>query len=87
MGVFGTGRGRTKGDDVKVILIEEDRFVDFTKAVKLQHSILTGPSDNTAIRLGWDLQMWRAACDEAQRRYHCEFVRWAQSHGASCVER
>lgn len=70
---------------MRVILIEEDRFVDFTNALRLVES--DKRNDNTAERLKWDLNIWHAALDEARRTYHYEFVRWAQSHGASCISR
>jgi len=72
---------------MKAIIIEEDRFVDLTTALSLEKEKLGGPVDNTAERMGWDRALWRAALDEAHRRYHFHFVRWAQSHGASCVQR
>ena len=72
---------------MKVILIEEDRFTDLTTTLRLEVTQSGGPIDNTAERMGWDKAIWRAALDEAHRRYHLHFVRWAQSHGASCVQR
>jgi hypothetical protein len=72
---------------MKAIIIEEDRFTDFTTALHLKKMEIGGPTDNTAERMGWDKQLWRAALDEAHRSYHYEFVRWAQSHGATCVRK
>lgn len=70
---------------MRAIIIEEDRFADLTETLELErHKLETG---NTAERLGWDQQMWRSALDEAHRRYHYHFVKWAQSHGASCVKK
>lgn len=69
---------------MKAIIIEEDRFCDLTATLELErHKSVV---DNTAERLGWDNQVWRAALEEAHRRYHYRFVKWAQSHGASCVK-
>jgi hypothetical protein len=72
---------------MKAIIIEEDRFTDLTTALSLEKAEMGGPTDNTAERMGWDKVLWRAALDEAHRRYHFHFVRWAQSHGASCVRK
>ena len=68
---------------MRAIIIEEDRFDDLTDALKLANA--DAKVDNTAERLGWGMAIWRAALDEAHRRYHYQIVRWAQSHGASCV--
>ena len=68
---------------MKVILIEEDRFVDLINTLKLERA--DSRVDNTAERMGWDKSLWHAALDEAHRRYHFHFVQWAQSHGASCT--
>jgi hypothetical protein len=70
---------------MRVILIEEDRFADLADIVQLE--LQKGAVDNTAERMGWDKSMWRAALDEAHRRYHFHYVKWAQSHGASCARR
>lgn len=70
---------------MKVILIEEDRFADLTSTLELER--LKSETDNTPERLGWDKSLWRAALDEAHRRYHYHYVKWAQSHGASCVKK
>lgn len=70
---------------MKVIIIEEDRFNDLTEALRLKE--VDSRSNNTAVRLGWPLDIWHAALDQARREMHFEFVRWAQSHGASCVRR
>lgn len=68
---------------MKAIIIEEDRFTDLTDKLQLVHN--TAKDDNTAERLGIPANVWMAALDEAHRRYHYHFVKWAQSHGASCV--
>lgn len=70
---------------MRVILIEEDRFLDLTAALRLKESDLR--SDNDAHRLGWPINMWHSALDKARREMHYEFVKWAQSHGASCVRK
>lgn len=68
---------------MKAIIIEEDRFVDLTNNLKLAREDLR--VYNTQQRLNIDKDIWSMALDEAHRRYHYEVVRWAQSHGASCV--
>lgn len=70
---------------MRAIIIEEDRFTDFTDAMKLKES--DKRNDNIAERMAWPTDMWHAALDQARREMHFEFVRWAQSHGASCVKR
>jgi hypothetical protein len=70
---------------VRAIIIEEDRFLDLTESLRL--AALDKRSDNTAQRLGWDMKIWHEALDQARREMHFEFVRWAQSHGASCVRK
>lgn len=70
---------------MRAIIIEEDRFNDLTEALRLtEHD---ARSNNTAERLGWPIEVWREALNQARREMHFEFVRWAQSHGASCVKK
>jgi hypothetical protein len=68
---------------VKVILIEEARFpevIDLMKAraEKIDRSYVGDASGLT------DQQIKHVA-DAVFRALNYEFVRWAQSHGASCV--
>lgn len=70
---------------MRAIIIEEDRFNDLTEALRLKE--LDKRSDNTAERLGWPVSVWNEALAQARREMHFEFVRWAQSHGASCVRK
>jgi hypothetical protein len=70
---------------MKAIIIEEDRFNDLTDALKLKE--LDKRSNNEAERLGWPINIWNAALAQARSEMHFEFVRWAQSHGASCVRK
>lgn len=69
---------------MKAIIIEEDRFVDLTEALRLKEA--DARCDNTAQRLNWPIEIWHEALNQARREMHFEFVRWAQSHGASCVK-
>ena len=70
---------------MRAIIIEEDRFSEMADKLDLERR--KASVDNTAERMGWDKMIWRAALEEAHGRYHCAFVRWAQSHGASCVRK
>jgi hypothetical protein len=69
---------------MRVILIEEDRFAEIAALMKAE-CVSLAEEARTAERLGWDKAIWKTACDEAHRSMHFHFVRWAQSHGASCV--
>jgi len=71
---------------MRAILIEEERFAEVCELMELEAHKLSEHS-NTAERLNYDKQMWKTACDEIHRSMHFHFVRWAQSHGASCVKR
>lgn len=69
---------------MRAILIEEKCFAEILELMKLKaHELKT--NSNTPERLGWDMNVWASAVDEAHRSMHFYFVRWAQEHGASCV--
>lgn len=70
---------------MKAIIIEEDRFAEISAKLILEKESLYHSS--TPQRCGWDKQMWPAAVDEAHRQFHFHWVRWAQSQGASCLQR
>jgi hypothetical protein len=70
---------------MRAIIIEEDRFTDLTDALRLRER--DACNTNTAERLGWPPEIWKEALNQARREMHFEFVRWAQSHGASCVRK
>lgn len=70
---------------MKVILIEEDRFIDLTNKLKLVYAESHNRLPHFLEQNETNKAVWRTAIDEAQRRMHYEFVNWAQSHGASCV--
>lgn len=70
---------------MRAIIIDEDRFAeiaDLMKAAAAEHK-----SRNEWEMLGITKEAWIRALDAAHSRIHYEFVRWAQSHGASCVRR
>jgi hypothetical protein len=71
---------------MRAIIIEEDRFAEIAELMKLEAMNMADRA-TTAERLGWDKNVWKAACDEVHRSMHFHFVRWAQSHGASCVKK
>jgi len=70
---------------MKVILIEEQRF---TEVCDLMKSRATELRDNSYLCAQTKLtpEQMKFAADEIYRAIHYEFVRWAQSHGASCVK-
>lgn len=71
---------------MRAIIIEEDRFAEICELMK---------KAATEVREdGYLLQQCKLtpeqakfAADEIHRKIHYHFVRWAQSHGASCVQR
>ena len=71
---------------MKAIIIEEERFTEVCDLMQHEAHKL-GDHSNTAERLGYDKDMWKTAVNEVHRSMHLHFVRWAQSHGASCVKR
>lgn len=71
---------------MKVILIEEERFAEIRDLMKLKALALAQES-NTPERLGFSKSLWECAIEEVQRSMQYHFVKWAQSHGASCTNR
>lgn len=70
---------------MKAIIIEEERFAEICDLMKAKAQEIAERS-RTPERLNWDETMWKNACNEVHQAIHCTFVRWAQSHGASCVK-
>lgn len=68
---------------MRAIIIEEDRFREVTELMRAKAMDLK--LSPTPERLQMSEQAWEAAVDEIHRSMHFHFVRWAQSHGASCV--
>lgn len=67
---------------MKAIIIEENRFDEFLQLLKAhQHDA----RNNRPPYDGISQTIWQQALDQARREYNYVFVRWAQSHGASCV--
>jgi hypothetical protein len=71
---------------MKVILIEEDRFAEVMDILRLE--CLNLPQNGyLRQQTGMTESQVKFAADEMFRRFNFHFVRWAQSHGASCVKR
>ncbi len=70
---------------MKAIIIEEDRFAEVCDAMK---AAAIAQSENAYLCQHTNLtrQQVKYAADEIHRGIHMVFVRWAQSHGASCVK-
>lgn len=71
---------------MRVILIEEDRFPEVLDAMRLQATEL---HQNAYLlkQCGLTPEQAKFAADEMFRSMNFVFVRWAQSHGASCAKR
>lgn len=69
---------------MRAIIIEEERFAEIVDLIKAKCEQLANDS-STPERLGWDRNLWREAVKEVQRIFQYHFVKWAQSHGASCT--
>lgn len=69
---------------MKVILIEEDRFAEIAALMKAEALSCV---DNGYLKehTGLTSEQIKFAASEMHRCVHFSFVRWAQSHGASCV--
>lgn len=71
---------------MRAIIIEEDRFAEIcdlmrTRAMEVCKSGYLQQQTNLTV------DQLKMAADEMSRAVHFEFVRWAQSHGASCVRK
>lgn len=62
---------------MRVILIEEDRFYEIRKLMEYECEKIAEDAD--------DSPDFRQGVNEAKRIINYHFVRWAQSHGASCI--
>lgn len=69
---------------MRAIIIEEERFAEICEL--LQVEIMKLPSDGYLLTTtGLNEQQLKTVVAEVHRRFHFNFVRWAQSHGARCV--
>lgn len=69
---------------MRVILIEEDRFAEIAQTMKLEATTLH-QNGYLCNHTNLTPEQMKFAADEIHRAIHFHFVRWAQSHGASCV--
>lgn len=63
---------------MKAILIEEERFAEITELLKAKCSQLMVAEPDARLQ---------QVIQDTHRCFHFHLVRWAQSHGASCVPR
>lgn len=68
---------------MRAIIIEEERFTELCDLLKAAESDI---KSHSAEAFGISQRAWAAAVEEARRKFHHVFVRWAQSHGASCIK-
>lgn len=69
---------------MRAIIIEEERFTEICNLMKARAREV-GENGYLKDRTGLTKDQINFAVDEMHRAIHFEFVRWAQSHGASCV--
>jgi len=69
---------------MRVILIEEERFAEICLLMKAE-AMRTAENGYLKEKAGLSTEQVKWAADEIHRSIHFHFVRWAQSHGASCV--
>lgn len=71
---------------MRVILIEEDRFAEVTE---LMRSNVTESAKKypQGFPEGMTAAQRVVLAEDIYRNVHMTFVRWAQSHGASCVRK
>lgn len=69
---------------MRAIIIEEERFAEIVSLMKAE---ATNLKDNAYLcqQTGLTPAQMQFAADEIFRSINFHFVRWAQSHGASCV--
>ena len=71
---------------MKVILIEEERFSEVAQLMRSE-ALSAGMNHFLRGQTGLTQSQMEFAADAISRAIHLHFVRWAQSHGASCVPR
>lgn len=70
---------------MKVILIEEARFTEVCDL--MEQAVIKSAQYSQYKPEGLSQEHWEHALKEAHAAIHYTFVRWAQSHGASCTYR
>lgn len=71
---------------MRAIIIEEERFAEICELMSFEAEKIANRMTD-AERLNCPSDAWRAAVADIHRSMHYNFVRWAQSHGASCVKK
>jgi hypothetical protein len=71
---------------VKVIQIEADRFAEVATLMEFEADSCA-QSPHLQQCTGLTAEQLAPIIDQVHRVIHFHFVRWAQSHGASCVYR
>ena len=61
---------------MKAIIIEEDRFKEIVDRMKFEAEKMVNESEHA---------MEKRMIEDVHRCLHYHFVKWAQSHGASCT--
>lgn len=69
---------------MRAIIIEEERFAEIAALMRHEANRL-GDNAYLCKHTGLTPEQMKFAADEISRTLHFHFVRWAQSHGASCV--
>lgn len=73
---------------MKAIIIEEARFAELCELLRGIKSAGARDIDQfVAMHLGKEIteENVKVLVQDIHHAFHCAFVRWAQSHGASCV--
>ena len=70
---------------MRAIIIEEERFTEICNLMKAE-ALATGNNGYLKQQTGLTKDQIQFAADEIHRAIHFHFVRWAQSHGASCTK-
>lgn len=69
---------------MRAILIEEERFTEITDILRTRAN--EDAMIQRIMRYGVAEREAKMIADEIHRSMHFYFVRWAQSHGASCTK-
>ena len=70
---------------MRAIIIEEERFTEILALLKAKCTTIDPFTLREAEVLGVPPEKLKPLMDSMFRTFNMEFVRWAQSHGASCT--
>jgi len=70
---------------MRAIIIEEERFAELVVLLKAKCTGVDVFTLREAETLGIPVEKLKPLLESMFRTFNYEFVRWAQSHGASCV--